>query len=725
MGTSLSETVREALGPETTLIALSSTVRADRAIAAVHLKQHLEDPAYRAALVEFLQRESSPSPLFLDALSTIEAVRNVPICEQLFSLLDVGDVAIRKHAARVIALCFSPRCRDLGPRFTDSDIRYECCFSGDEATAESMLQWYLNQQRTPDIAFGLLLTPEILCRLASRFPAAATDLAVRFGYLEGLDFEGAAPLLECGFWSVPDGIALGDQARLGVRTAEIESTLLTILLGRGGQAIEPLDLSSPVDVAALCGAVRSLDHQFLTEHKFENRLQVRSLDNVRRALCKHAPLSFCRKILISDALGDAERLGVPQSHWGHFVLEHAATVVTHDTDLRVERLMYLKSRWAQRPDRSAVIPSQWTFPVLCDADAPELKYRILSPRQWSRTKSYLEAPSPGALAAARLLQVIGREDLIADLFAFERACERQFPACGIELQLMLSSRREQESLAWKQTLRALGIPSPRRPDYRSMVEVSFPPSRSYLPQVLVTLLLDRLGLFIEPADLALHQSFSGDLGCEVRYLLFAQQFLTEPRVRSGALRLARLMSKGFAHLNHDAIPLDGIVHGGVRTELRSYRFGYRGASEAEPLQRQFIDDIIETSLLIAAKVSLEPALREVWDSYCRGVTEIAMRYPPVVSELLQADWYECTGEPRDEEFVLRLPIVQAWVAVRQWTREHGTEGELRQTFRELRSSHATRVAKQLNLNPLMLGQDCVLSRSGAPYLEPVPADLAE
>lgn len=718
MGNSLSQTIHEGLGPGTILDSLACEVRAERAIAADHLKRHLAESEYQQALIAYLGREVQPSPVLLDALSLVAEVGELPIFERLVHFLKSDAAAIRKHAARVIARCFSRRCRELGPWFADGDIRYECCFSHDEPTAEALLEWYRDASRTPDIAYGLMLTPEILCWLSQRHPTFATSLASQFGYLEDLEFATAAPLLECGLWCVPNGISLEDQERLAHRSAEIEEALISLLQGTSVSHDVALNLGSVIDVAAFCGAVRALDHQSLMTHRFENRLHSRALENIRRALCKHAPFSFCRKILISDALHEADQLGVMQRHQGQYVLERAAAMVTHDSDLRTERVMYLKSRWAGRSNSLTVVPSNWTFPVLQDADAPELKYRILTVQQWGRAKTFLDAPSPGALAAARLLQVTGRDDLIEPLFTFERACEPLFRACGSELQLMISSSREHESLAWKQTLRALGIPSPRRPEYRSMVEVSVPPSRSYAPQVLLPLLLEQLGLFVEPADIALHLSFSGDLHDDIRYLLFAQQFINLPRIRPGALRLARLMSKGFAHLNEDAIPLDGVNHGGQRTELRSYRFGYHGSDDPQPLQRHFIDDIIETSALIAANTSPSPALAQVWTDYCEAITAEAARHPACLKDLLHADWYAATGEPRDEDFARRLPIVQAWTAVSHLKKAAANDADLRQTFREIRRSAASSAVRLLNVESLLDGVGIVTSASGAPYFDP-------
>ncbi|MDB5391171.1 MAG: hypothetical protein JWM11_6817 [Planctomycetaceae bacterium] len=715
--TSLSQTIRDHLSPETIVASLGSPQRAERYLATEHLKTTLDQESYRSELTAALTPGTNPSPLFLDALSAIAAVGQLSVFESLVALLDQADVAVRRSAARVIAHCFASRCSEISPWFADGDIRFECCFAHDWATVSSLMQWYVEQGRIPDIAFGLSLTPRFLYNLASRFPQQAPALAQQFGYIEGLNLNDAMPLLECGVWCVPSIMLHSDQRQLEQRTEQVVATLLSILAGQSSIDDLVFDPHHDLDISALCGAVRSLDHQSLLQHRFENRLHPRLYDNNRRALCKHAPFDFCRKTLISNALREVEQFGVPQAFQGRFVVEHAGVLVTHDSNLRVERMNYLKSRWARRADRRWVVPSHWKFPVEHDADAPELKYRVLTVQQLTATRGYLDAPSPGASAAARLLKAVGRDDCIKPLFTLEERLSGILCPVGIEVQIPFSARRETESLAWKQALRAMGVPSPRRPEYRTMVEVAFPPSRSYQPQVLLPLILEQLGLFSEPVDMALHLSFSGYLGPDVRYLLFAQQFINLPMIIPRGTRLSRLMSKGFAHVNYDSVPLDGVNHDGVRTELRACRFGYHGAAHATPLERHFIDDIIETSLLVAAKQSPNPLVNCAWLEYTQRIEAAALKLPDVFGTLLYSDWFASTEEPTDEGFARRLPISQAWISTHNWVRTEGMAVELRNMFREIRSSCAAEAIRQLDVKSTDdLGN--AESRCGARYFDP-------
>ncbi len=57
----------------------------------------------------------------------------------------------------------------------------------------------------------------------------------------------------------------------------------------------------------------------------------------------------------------------------------------------------------------------------------------------------------------------------------------------------------------------------------------------------------------------------------------------------------------------------------------------------------------------AAVASNSPALRQVWDDYCRTVEADLDEVSPEFRELLKRDWWEATGEPRDEAFARELP----------------------------------------------------------------------
>jgi len=158
------------------------------------------------------------------------------------------------------------------------------------------------------------------------------------------------------------------------------------------------------------------------------------------------------------------------------------------------------------------------------------------------------------------------------------------------------------------------------------------------------------------------------------------------------------MSKGFLHLNSDAVPLDGVRHGGFRTELRSFRMAVEAGAGGPRLRRQFLADLADVSLLVAAMRSGDPATRVHWDHFCSDLEDRLFQLSPRFRELLEMNWWEATGEPRDEEFARELPLVQHYLSAREWVIEAGRGDELRDRFRELRSGYAARIAASLNVD---------------------------
>jgi len=219
-------------------------------------------------------------------------------------------------------------------------------------------------------------------------------------------------------------------------------------------------------------------------------------------------MSFCRRLLASDGLQAARDFAIPAELVGKFLVERTCTLLLHDPDLRTERTLHLKARWHPNTRKSLGSMDNWTFPVTSDSDDPQLKLTVLPASAFTGARRFLEAPSPAGRAAANLMHAVGCAELIPTLFDLERRHSGSLIPLGIEIQTPFTVQREHESLGWKQALRALGIPSPRRPEYRSMVEASVPPALSFVTQQVIPLLLERIGFFAEPIDLALHLSFS-------------------------------------------------------------------------------------------------------------------------------------------------------------------------------------------------------------------------
>ena len=686
-----SRTFFDSLSPKTISAALSSPIRTERAIARDHLARNWQDLSYQAVISEEFQNQLLPAERFLEALSTLPQVADLPLSDQILARLPTANPSVRTQAARLIARVYPQQTPRLRPWFGEGGVRYECCFSHDCGTAWALLEWFAEQQRLPDVAFGLMLSPNFIGEVWHRDPSAARSLALRYGYFTATEADHPDELLSQDLWTVPAIRDSDTLVRFQETVRRYESRLLKILCGLWEPGFQ---LDQPLDPVAVCAAVRAIDHEEFVAHRLDNPLPATASQNCRPALCFHAPHTFCQKILIQEGQQEFATLGIAPNWLGTFLLERAAALVTYDADLRMERLLALKARWQRLPAGTLFSVSTWTVPVETDGDAPDLKFQAIAAANWRKRYLVTEDLSPGSTAIAKLGLVAGYSPTVLNWPSWETFSPTLIPV-GIELQIPFSRAREAESLVWKQVLRACGIPSPRRPEYRALVEAALPPARSFVAPTLLPWLLRKMGMFQETVDIALHLSFPGDLGADVRFLLFCQQFLNRPRLCPAPLRFARLMSKGFAHRHRDAVPLDGIPLTGVRTELRSFRFGCQSTSSGPQRQTHFMDDIVETCLLVSAWQSSIVALQEIWQQFCEAITREAQQ-KPVLQELLWSDWFEATGEPRDEEFAHQLPIVQSWLAVREWVQSGQLADPLRERFAELRRGAARQVWKLLS-----------------------------
>ena len=259
--------------------------------------------------------------------------------------------------------------------------------------------------------------------------------------------------------------------------------------------------------------------------------------------------------------------------------------------------------------------------------------------------------------------------------------------------------------AWKEALPFLGVPSPIRPEFGGMVEAAFRPARSFHAQVLGPLLLCRLGVLAEPQDLALHISLQGDLGDGVhehgvRSLAFPHLFIhPSQRLRNRPdWSMARVMSKGLVHVHEDAeaihdISLSPEYVATMRTELRMFRgFAELNADRIE-LSRSFVSDVIAISILGSALVSDCHHCRELFAEYAAAIEQATHELPSDFRQLLASNYFESTGDPRDETLLNLLPIFRRWSSVRQLVRDRDLSTTLDVRFRTLRNQHVQLVLK--------------------------------
>ncbi len=156
------------------------------------------------------------------------------------------------------------------------------------------------------------------------------------------------------------------------------------------------------------------------------------------------------------------------------------------------------------------------------------------------------------------------------------------------------------------------------------------------------------------------------------------------------------MSKGFAHTHSDAVhPLFDRPDktNPIRTELRSMRINLNQLlTETFP---HFIDDIASFHLIGGALASQNQGLQSIWREFREAIDNEVAKLPAPFKTFLDADWFESTGDSSDGRLMPLLDIVQKRRSVVQWVREQGAADQLRQTFRDIRNSHARKVFETL------------------------------
>jgi hypothetical protein len=279
--------------------------------------------------------------------------------------------------------------------------------------------------------------------------------------------------------------------------------------------------------------------------------------------------------------------------------------------------------------------------------------------------------------------------------------------CPVGVEIQIPSVDHNYHIGWKELFRAAGIRSERRVECGGMLEASLPPAVSTAPvRAFLNLLMTREVCSGEQ-DLGVHVSLQGDCGDDVRYLAFPQLFLNEtvmkaPRPRD-SMRL--VMSKGLVHRNTDVEQCPWASPCTMRTELRVFKGAVRFDGNPS-ISNQLADDIQQTHLLGSAfaagaddqlprlQVGQRRELRQILEDYRRSISECAAAASQQTQQLLQADFFECTGDFRDAELLSHLNILRHLAAARDQAID---SARFRSDLSRIRRDTASRVATTLNI----------------------------
>ena len=251
----------------------------------------------------------------------------------------------------------------------------------------------------------------------------------------------------------------------------------------------------------------------------------------------------------------------------------------------------------------------------------------------------------------------------------ERILRGRVPTLGIELQ---NNRPAPEVCeAWKQLLLGLGLPSPRRPEFYALVEAAVPPLWSPSALGMGVAGLAQCGYF-NPAEgyLTLHFSLGANFGANAKFLGLGLWAFSAGRAEAADERawldgIAKVMSKGMIHLHPlSAHPCTGALRRSQRTEFRVCCLPPQASAAAAG---EWIKTTAGRLQALAACSFAPPASARgaVWAAYQNGIQDLYGMPGYGAVALLNADWFECTGESRDAALVRELRMVQTLLGIRR------------------------------------------------------------
>lgn len=651
-------------------------------------------PAEREALlIPFLHGDTS---LQLGALRVILASRDWSDATRgrVETHLEHSDLAVRVAAAQCLARHAPHRIPPLLPaieRDGGSEVARMFCLSGNQELIVPLVRYSDRRLKSLLPTIGWLLTPAWLTRARDDDPALAQRLAEAFGYCEGESTAAVWNLFAEAWAFAPHehAEALADCAE--DRRQLTRALVPTGLVGSSSNLTG--DARDPLWQAVLLAAVRDADRSNLQESIERSPFDPRALASPQIAAAMHAPAGYLRRVFIERPIKKAGHLALAATDLAEFLIDSARVALEMLEEPRAELEMATRAKWQARsrlPARRHHLRIE-RFPVLSDDDAPELKSVVLGQRVPMRLA---RKGSPGMESICRVALQAGLADPSLILSEMEDLWSELCPTVGMELQVPSVDRNL--SLCWKQALRYLGVPSPRRPEYFQTVEASFRPARAITSLTLGPLLLLKLGLISRPQEMALHISIGADLGDRANDIAYALYFIAMGgQQRPWPSGMKWVLSKGLVHFNVDIEPLGPAIAG--RTEVRVLRCFAVEQDGVLKLDPEYIHQAIATVLLATAMLAREGELAGIGEEFRQQLDALANSLPPSFQQLRVASFYDSTGDGSDPEWLASLPLVRTLSSVREDLRLPDVRQRVEDGFRRLRDATVTRIARALGL----------------------------
>jgi hypothetical protein len=663
----------------------------------------LPDDEAETLIRKVVEHDSSAALLSI-LTSLMPAILPLPECivPRIGALLGASDPQIRHAAAAVIALRRPDSLSALlNDRWFDAEILRRFCLADDASLVIPLAAAFGFPAKSPPPVIGFLANAVWLAENHSSHQQVVEWLIQSCGYCDDPVTPNVLNLLSSGFSYVTMRMTADPRMskiahRWLRRIRSFMWRLLPDALDLEPEDNKPFRVEDPLDADLLLAAVRETDRLVFLEQKqlppFRHTITPREL----APRCFHASSRFVRQQFLETPLSEATRLGIASNDLSAYVIEHARVQLEPDEETRLAQDLEFRGRWRARREFTVGVPVNLTEKF----DLHSCLRRSV-PGDFVRLRE-LPQISPGANSVVALAAASGCDSgRIADWLAtVENHWSTMLTPIGIEVQMPETNR--DEFAAWKQSLPFLNVPSPVRPEFGATLEAAFRPAKSFHAMVLGPLLLARLGVITAPQEMAMHISLQGDLGDSVNSIAFPQHFIHPgERMRNRPDRcMSRIMSKGFVCSHDDAESVSPITVSTVRTELRLFRLFARvdspdasisdGGVERHVrirLSRGFVSDLIAVNILGSAVLSNCPVCSGLISGYVREIELAAGELPAEFGRLLVSNYYESTGDPRDEQLLAMLPIFACWSAVRKIVRAQEWASQLDQQFRRLRHQH--------------------------------------
>ena len=645
--------------------------------------------------------------LLRDALQTGKTTTQVAvarlICRQFPSQLPLLLESLSRPVARI--LCFHAARGDFTFDMVDALIR--------------RMTSSMHQNLIPTF-LGLAITPQWLAELSICNSLQAVELAEACGAVEPGMGEFPCEHLASGVCFVNRHLAVVPIEAIRHDMQSICHHLLalggTLSSDRpaelqDGRSVDAMNLKHSLDQALYFAAVREYERQDLAARALRSPFCFNGLrDEASDAgLFLHLPARLLRERLIHDPVKTAESLSVPPELHTRFAFEFATMNLRPNDDQRTESSLYMHARWAamRSATRWAVDEFQPVVTQNGNMRFPEAivsvlrDHDLLSAVSGGQTIRLPSTPSEDvisttAAACLRLMAILKHPELADVRTELQEGEKRLAPSLlpvGVEIQI--PHVNDSNHVGWKELFRSVGISSPRRPECGRMLELALPPAVSWHAPCQFLRLVAELGIPSGAQDLAVHVSLQGDLGRIAGYLAFTQLFMNtssfhSPRLKSG---LRHVMSKGLVHLNRDVIQCRWTNPADCRTELRVVVARVIKVGGFLEIDHDALECIRQIQLIASASVSSAFECRTLAQQFVESLGSVVESYPPCLKDLMDANFYESTGDYRAVELLDSLRVLQLREAARMLTANQ--KAAFQKSSAELRSKLSDQIEAKM------------------------------